>query len=240
MPPLVSEILNRFGQPVGGPVDGWTTRAAPPRTVMFGRYCRLEPLLADIHAAPLFEAYGAYSDESNWTYLPYGPFASAEDYAAFVRPMEASFDPVPFAILSREQETPLGVVAYLRVNPEHGSIEVGHVHYAPALKRTVAATEAMYLMMQRAFDELGYRRYEWKCDSRNAASRAAAERLGFRYEGTFRNAMVMKGRNRDTSWFSITAEQWPGVSSALRSWLDPSNFDAGRQNRSLSSFMEAK
>jgi RimJ/RimL family protein N-acetyltransferase len=194
--------------------------------------------VADVHAEALFEAYAGYADESNWTYLPYGPFASSEEYAQWVRPMEESFDPVPFAILMGEPETPVGVAAYLRVNTEHGSIEVGHVHYSPALSGTAAATEAMYLMMRRAFDELGYRRYEWKCDSRNAASRAAAERLGFRYEGTFRNAMVMKGRNRDTSWFSITRDEWPRVQSGLTSWLDPSNFDAGRQRRSLSAFME--
>jgi len=207
---------------------------------MLGRYCRLEPLVADRHAAPLFAAYGRRPDESNWTYLPYGPFESAEDYAAWVRPMEASFDPVPFAILEGAREAAVGVASYLRVNPEQGSIEVGHVHYSPALQRSAAATEAMYLMMYRAFEELGYRRYEWKCDSRNVPSRAAAERLGFRYEGTFRNAMVMKGRNRDTAWFSITGEEWPAVKSALTQWLEPSNFEAGQQKRPLRSFMAAK
>jgi RimJ/RimL family protein N-acetyltransferase len=235
----VSEIINRFGQPIGAPVDGWTKRVAPPRTPMHGRYCELEPLVADLHAAPLYEAYGEYPDESNWTYLPYGPFDSVEDFAAWVRPMETSFDPVPFAILAGDRKKPVGVASYLRVNPDQGSIEVGHVHYSPSLTGRVAATEAMYLMMHRAFEELGYRRYEWKCDSRNAASQAAATRLGFRYEGTFRNAMVMKGRNRDTAWFSITTEEWPSVKSALAGWLDPSNFDAGKQKQPLRSFMEA-
>ena len=204
---------------------------------MEGHYCKLAPLKAEAHAEALFEAYRQYPDGSNWTYLPYGPFDTAEAYAAWIRPKENSFDPVPFAILTGENETPAGVASYLRVFPERGSIEVGHIHYSPALKQTAAATEAMWLMMRRAFDELGYRRYEWKCDSRNAASCAAAERLGFRYEGTFRNAMVMKGRNRDTAWFSITREEWPGVDAALRGWLDPSNFDAGRQRAPLSRFL---
>jgi len=235
----VSERVNRFGQPIGAPVDAWCMRPPPPRTPMIGRYCRLEPLVADAHAASLFAAYGEYPTESNWTYLPYGPFDSVADYAAWIRPMEASLDPVPFAIVAGESAAAVGVASYLRVNPEQGSIEVGHVHYSPALQRTPSATEAMYLMMNRAFDELGYRRYEWKCDSRNASSRAAAERLGFSYEGTFRNALVMKGRNRDTAWFSITVEEWPRVKAALTAWLDPSNFERGRQKRSLGDFREA-
>lgn len=235
----MADHVNRFGQPIGPSVDAWCTRPPPPRTTMTGRYCRLERLVADVHAASLFAAYGEYEDESNWTYLPYGPFDSVDDYAAWIRPMEASFDPVPFAIVAGGSAAATGVTSYLRVNPEQGSIEVGHIHYSPALRRTPAATEAMYLMMRRAFDELGYRRYEWKCDSRNASSRAAAERLGFSYEGTFRNALVMKGRNRDTAWFSITVEEWPRVKAALTAWLDPSNFERGRQKRSLGDFREA-
>ncbi|HET9948325.1 MAG TPA: GNAT family protein, partial [Longimicrobiales bacterium] len=134
---------------------------------------------------------------------------------------------------------PAGLASYLRIAPEHGSIEVGHVHFGPALRRTPAATEAMYLMMRRAFDELGYRRYEWKCDALNAPSRRAAERLGFTYEGTFRQHIVYKGRNRDTAWYSILDAEWPRVRSALEAWLDPSNFDAeGRQRRRLEGLRE--
>lgn len=201
---------------------------------MVGAYCVLTPLVADLHAAALFDAYARNPNDANWTYLPYGPFRTVDELASWIRPMERSFDPVPFAILQGDvDKRPAGIASYLRVNPEHGSIEVGHIHYSPALQRTAAATEAMYLMMRRAFDELGYRRYEWKCDSLNAPSRAAAERLGFRFEGTFRNAMVMKGRNRDTAWFSITDEEWPSVKIAIEAWLDPSNFEQGRQRRSL-------
>lgn len=233
----MTRIVNRFGQPVGRPIEGWNERPAPPRTPMVGRYCRLEPLSADAHAKTLFDAYATNVDESNWTYLPYGPFETSDDLASWIRPKETSFDPVPFAILADGSRAASGVASYLRVDPPNGSIEVGHIHYAPALRKTAAATEAMYLMMRRAFEELGYRRYEWKCDSHNAASRAAAHRLGFRYEGTFRNAMVMKGRNRDTAWFSIVDEEWPCVKTALEAWLSASNLDGGRQRAPLRSFM---
>ncbi|MGB8224529.1 MAG: GNAT family protein [Polyangiales bacterium] len=205
---------------------------------MAGRLCRLEPLNAAKHAAGLHEAYAAHPDEGNWTYLPYGPFSSADEYSDWATSMQSLDDPIPFAILVGPAHQPAGVASYLRINPSHGSIEVGHLSYSPALQRTAAATEAMFLMMRRAFDELGYRRYEWKCDSRNAASWRAAERLGFRYEGTFRQAMVMKGRNRDTAWFSIIDKEWPGVRAALERWLDPSNFDdAGQQRQRLSAFL---
>ncbi len=227
-------IKNQFGQPIGAPFPDWETRPAPPKMPMQGRYCRVEPLSAQKHATALYDAYAAFPDARDWTYLPYGPFASPEQYAVWVESMQAGDDPLPFAIVSLPHERPVGVASYLRINPAHGTIEVGHLSYSPALQRTAAATEAMYLMMRRAFEELGYRRYEWKCDSRNAPSRRAAKRLGFRYEGVFRNALVMKGRNRDTAWFSITDEEWPGVRATLEQWLDPSNFDeAGGQRQPL-------
>jgi RimJ/RimL family protein N-acetyltransferase len=225
---------NEFGQPIGPPVLGWTARPRPDRTPMLGRLCRLEPLSAERHAAGLHEAYSADADARHWTYLPYGPFASVDEYATWVRSREASADPLFFAVLELPSERPVGVASYLRIDPAMGSIEVGHLRYSAALQRTPAATEAMYLMMRRAFDELGYRRYEWKCDSHNAPSRRAAERLGFRYEGTFRQAVVLKERNRDNAWFSIIDSEWPAVRSALESWLAPANFDAtGRQRRGL-------
>ncbi len=234
MPPRT----NALGQLIGDPVPGWKPRALPPRSELLGRCCRLEPLRADRHAGALHEAHAADRGGRNWTYLPYGPFASAEDYGAWIRSVEAGTDPLFFAIVDGESGRPLGAASYLRIDPAMGCLEVGHVSYAPALQRTTAATEAMYLMMRRAFDELGYRRYEWKCDSLNAASRAAAERLGFVYEGTFRQAVIAKGRNRDTAWYSVVDAEWPGVRSALESWLDPSNFDAdGRQRRPLGDWM---
>ncbi|MDO8614914.1 MAG: GNAT family protein [Dehalococcoidia bacterium] len=234
----VSQHTNSLGQPVGAPVPGWVARPRPSRSPMEGRLCRLEPLQASRHAAALHEAYSADRDGRNWTYLPYGPFASTEEYAAWVRSVERSEDPLFFAIVHLGSGRPAGVASYLRADPAMGCIEVGHLSYSPALQRTTAATEAMYLMMRRAFDELGYRRYEWKCNSLNAPSWNAAERLGFRYEGTFRQHWVQNGRNRDNAWFSILDGEWPTVRSALEAWLDPSNLgESGQQLRTLREFM---
>jgi RimJ/RimL family protein N-acetyltransferase len=233
----MAQRTNQLGQPIGEPVPNWTPRPRPPRTPMQGRLCRLDPLDAATHAAALHDAYAADRDARNWTYLPYGPFASAAEYAAWVESVQSRDDPVFFAIVDPATQQPIGVASYLRVDPAMGSIEVGHLSYAPALQRTPASTEAMYLMMRRVFDELGYRRYEWKCDSLNAPSVAAAKRLGFRFEGIFRQAVVMKGRNRDTSWFSIVDGEWPALRSAFEQWLDPSNFDAaGAQRQRLEAF----
>jgi len=233
-----SQHTNDLGQPVGPPLPAWVARPRPPRTPMVGRLCRLEQLQASRHAEALHEAHSADREGRNWTYLPYGPFASTEEYARWARLVETGEDPLFFAIVDLVSERPVGVASYLRIDPAMGSIEVGHLSYSPALQRTAAATEAMYLMMRRAFDELGYRRYEWKCNALNAPSWNAAERLGFRYEGIFRQAWVQNGRNRDNAWFSIIDGEWPAVRSALEGWLDPSNFDeSGRQRRALGEFM---
>jgi len=233
-----SEYTNQLGQPVGEPLPDWTARPRPSRTPMAGRLCRLEPLEASRHTEALYEAHALDAEGRNWTYLPYGPWASPEDLGVWMRSVEGSEDPLFFAIIDPATHRASGWASYLRINPEMGSIEVGHVAYSPALQRTPAGTEAMYLMMRRAFDELGYRRYEWKCNSLNAPSWNAAERLGFRYEGTFRQAWVQKGRNRDQAWFSIIDREWPAVRSALEGWLDPSNFDtAGEQRRQLGEFV---
>jgi RimJ/RimL family protein N-acetyltransferase len=201
---------------------------------MQGRLCRLEPLDVAKHAAALHEAHAADREGRNWTYLPYGPFASAAEYARWVEWAVAQGDPQFFAIVDGATGQPVGTASYLRIEPAMGVIEVGHLAFSPALQRRPAATEAMYLMMRRVFDELGYRRYEWKCDALNAPSRRAAERLGFRYEGTFRQAVVIKGRNRDTAWFSILDREWPALKVAFERWLDPANFDgAGAQRRRL-------
>jgi len=226
--------LNELGQPVGEPVPEWKPRLWPPRTVMEGQYCRLEPLDVEQHAESLFTANALDASGERWTYLPYGPWERLEDYRAWVAEMAAKDDPVFFAIVDRERGEATGVASYLRIDPANGAIEVGHLAYSPLLARTRAATEAMYLMMARAFDELGYRRYEWKCDSHNHPSRNAAARLGFWYEGTFRQAVVYKGRNRDHYWLSITDEEWPALKAGFERWLEPSNFDAeGRQRTRL-------
>jgi RimJ/RimL family protein N-acetyltransferase len=233
----VTDFRNPLGQPIGEPVPDWTPRRLPPLTPVEGRLCRLEPLDAEQHAATLHAAYGESPDEGSWTYLPYGPFDSVEAFAEWIRRMDASDKETLYAAVPIETGLALGVIGYLRLFPAEGSIEIGHVHFAQRLQRTIAATEAVYLMLRRAFDELGYRRCEWKCDSLNAASRKAAERFGFRYEGTFRQAMVMKGRNRDSAWFSIIDKEWPRVRNAFELWLEPANFDtAGRQRERLTAW----
>ena len=232
--------VNELGQPIGWPVAGWSARPAPPDDPMVGAHCRLERLDPGRHAADLHAAHLLDTDGRNWTYLPYGPFASLDDYRLWAEGVAGSGDPQFWAIIDARTQQAVGVASFLRVDRASGSIEVGHINYSPLLQRTAAATEAMYLMMRRAFDELGYRRYEWKCDSLNAPSRAAAARLGFTYEGTFRQAVIYKGRNRHSAWFSITDGEWPVVSAAFTAWLDPANIDDdGRQRRSLADLRSA-
>ena len=226
--------INPLGQPIGFPVSDWTPPPLPPRESMLGRFCRLEPLDVDRHAAGLFAANAADADGRTWTYLGYGPFDSLPAYRAWMTATCLGDDPMFFAIVDLASGEPAGVASYLRIAPASGSIEVGHVHFSPRLQRGPAATEAMVLMMARAFD-LGYRRYEWKCDALNARSRAAAERLGLSFEGIFRQATVTKGRNRDTAWYAAIDAEWPDLRTAFHLWLDPANFDAdGQQRRRLS------
>jgi RimJ/RimL family protein N-acetyltransferase len=203
---------------------------------MEGRYCRVEPVDPARDAADLHAAYQLDKEGRNWTYLPYGPFVRFEDYRDWLERAAASDDPFVHCIVERQSGRAVGVASYMRIDPAAGVIEVGGINYAPPLQRTPAATEAMYLMMRRVFDELGYRRYEWKCDALNAPSRAAAQRLGFQYEGMFRQATVYKARNRDTCWFSILDSEWPALKAAFERWLDPDNFDMqGHQKRNLAS-----
>ncbi len=224
-------VQNVYGQLIGLPVAGWTARRPPPRTPMVGRFCRIVPV-EGAHADALFDAYGKAADARDWTYLPLDPARDRDDYRSWIATMAANPDVLLHAIIVGER--PVGVAAFMRIDCVHGTIEVGSINYAPALQRTAAATEAMILMMRRVFDQLGYRRYEWKCDALNARSRAAAQRLGFCYEGTFRRAMVTKGRNRDTAWFSIIDSDWPAIRAAQDAWLAPGNFDNdGRQKQRL-------
>ncbi len=230
--------INKYGQPIGDALPNWTARSLPSRSAMLGRYCSLEALDADRHAADLYAANSLDSSGANWTYLAVGPYASFDAYAAWVRAASPGADPLFFAVIDAQSGKATGVASYLRIFPESGSIEVGSIHFSPLLQRTRAATEAMFLMMRRAFDELGYRRYEWKCDALNAPSRAAALRFGFSYEGLFRQALIYKGRNRDTAWFSIIDSEWPALKCAYERWLDPANFDAeGAQRVSLAALI---
>ena len=228
----MTDHVNALGQPVGAPVDITLPRPRPPRSPMRGFWCDVVPLDPDAHAAALYTAYSADTEGRIWTYLPQGPFADQAGFRAWMDAFCLSDDPLFHSILVEGQ--PLGVASLMRIDPANGVIEVGNINFAPALSRTRAATEAMYLLMSRAFDELGYRRYEWKCDALNAPSSRAAARLGFTYEGLFRQAIVYKGRNRDTAWFSILDSEWPRLKAGFEAWLDPSNFDAdGRQRHAL-------
>lgn len=219
--------------PIGFPLPDWRPPPRPPRTAMAGRTCIVEPLDVARHADELFAANALDRDGTGWTYLPYGPFADRDAYLAWMNATCLGDDPLFHAIVERATGRAVGVASYLRIDPAAGSIEVGHLRYSPLLQRSVASTEAMYLMMKRAF-ELGYRRYEWKCDALNAPSRAAAERLGFTFEGIFRQATVYKRRNRDTAWLSVLDVEWPRLEAAFQRWLDPANFDAaGRQRERL-------
>jgi RimJ/RimL family protein N-acetyltransferase len=233
--------INQHNQPIGRPVPGWTARPRPPRTPIEGNFCRIEILDPQKHAADLFAANRLDKDGRNWTYLGYGPFERIEDYRAWANAVAAADDPLFHTIIDRDTGKAVGVASLMRIEQASGVIETGHLNYSPLLQRKPAATEAMFLLMRRVFDELGYRRYEWKCDSLNAPSRGAAERLGFKYEGLFRQATIYKGRNRDTAWFSIIDGEWPALKRAYESWLSPSNFDAGgKQRRSLSDMITAE
>ena len=221
--------VNRYGQPIGDAVLNWNPPPHPAKDRISGSRCDLEPLDLEQHGDALYEA-NERGDGSNWTYLFAEPPGSRDEYLAYMRASFLGDDPLCFAIVDRTTRGAVGVASYLRIVPGHGVIEVGHINFSPALQRTPIATEAMYLMMRHVF-ELGYRRYEWKCDSLNAPSRAAAQRLGFSFEGVFRNAIVYKGRSRDTAWYSITDAEWPRVRAAFEQWLAPDNFDAHGSQR---------
>lgn len=225
----MSQIKNELD--IGFPVPGWKPCNAPPKSVMTGRYCQVEPIDVDKHSKQLHAANLEDSDGKNWTYLGVDAFTQESDYRHWIETFCLGSDPLFHAIVCDGKA--VGVASLMRIKPDMGVVEVGNINYSPLLQKTTAATEAMYLMMCRVFDELGYRRYEWKCDSLNAASRKAAERLGFQYEGTFRQALVYKGRNRDTAWYAMTDKDWPDIKAAFQRWLDPQNFEGGRQKERL-------
>lgn len=215
-------------------MDNWTQRPRPPRTPLEGRLVRLEPFDVGSHARHLFDAFSADVEGRLWDYMAYGPFPDLLSFVSHARRTMCGADPFFHAVVPKDTGRAVGVASYMRVTPDHGVIEVGHICYSPALQKTVAATEAMYLMARRAFDELGYRRYEWKCDNANEASKRAAQRLGFRFEGVFRKHMVVKGANRDTAWFAMTDDDWPRIRHGYETWLHPGNFDPdGRQRAPL-------
>ena len=220
-------------QPIGFALDDWKPPHRPPSDPMVGRFCRVELLDPDRHAAQLYDANALDTEGRIWTYLPYGPLETFEGYLGWMNDHCRDGDSLFHAIVDNTTRKAVGVASYVRITPASGSIEVGHINYSPLLQRTPAATEAMYLMMKRAF-ELGYRRYEWQCDALNAKSRAAALRLGLSFEGVFRQARVYKGRNRDTAWYAAIDQEWPALKDAFSRWLDPTNFDErGKQRTRL-------
>lgn len=227
--------MNAFGQPIGLPVDLPLPRPLPGHDVLRGEVASLEPM-TEAHADGFFEVF---TDPSGWTYLgeevPFRDLAHARDWTARKAP---SRDPLFYTVMVGGR--PVGFLSLLRIAPQAASIEVGFIHFSPALQGTRAATEVQYLLMRHVFEDLGYRRYEWKCDALNAPSRRAALRLGFTFEGIFRQALVYKGRNRDTAWYSMLDREWPALRGAYETWLAPANFDAdSRQRQSLSALTAA-
>lgn len=225
--------VNALGQPVGGSMSDWTPPPFPPHKPLAGRYCQLEPLSTQHHLKDLWSAQSEEPSEACWTYLTCGPFPSVDEFEKWCVDAASTSDPQFYAIVVGGRA--VGFVSYLRIKPDHGAIEVCHVYFSPRLTKTRAATEAIYLLADNAF-KLGYRRFEWKCDSFNYPSRSTAARLGFTFEGLFRQAMTYKGRDRDTMWFSIIDQDWRGgLEGAFERWLNPGNFDDdGKQRLRLS------
>ena len=221
----MSARLNSLGQEIGCVLPTWNTCPEPAKKTMVGAYCRLEPLDATCHGEDLWLAYSADTQDRIWTYLPYGPFTTQAELKQWLTSHSETQDPLFYAIVNTSSGKAVGIATYLRIQPAAGVIEVGHINYSPALQATTAATEAMYLMMKNAFN-LGYRRYEWKCDNLNSGSKKAAQRLGFSFDGLFKQAAVYKGRNRDTAWFSILDTHWPAIQAEYERWLATENFSA--------------
>lgn len=227
--------LNELGQTIGEALPDWTPPPRLTRTTLGGRYCRVEPLIAAQHAADLFAANALDANGAGWTYLGSGPFADFAAFQAWIEHASRREDAMFHAIVDLRTQKAVGSACYSHIDPANGVVEIGSLKFSPLMQRTPVSTESMYLMMKNAFD-LGYRRYEWKCDSLNAPSRRAAQRFGLSYEGTFRQLVVIKGRTRDTAWFSIIDSEWPAINEAFMRWLAPENFDAqGEQRVALSS-----
>jgi RimJ/RimL family protein N-acetyltransferase len=235
---IASAAHPQTGQPVGLPVKRTTPAPRPGPVTLKGRYGRLEKLTPE-HAADLWSAFAGHDEL--WTYIARdGPFNDAAAFSTFLTERAASQDPYAYAIIDTADRA-VGYVTLLRIVPEMRVIEVGHVLYSPTLQRTPLGTETQYLLARYIFETVGYRRYEWKCDALNAASRRAALRYGFVYEGTFRQYMIAKGRNRDNAWFSMLDSEWPDRKRSFERWLAPENFDSeGRQRISLAALNEQK
>jgi RimJ/RimL family protein N-acetyltransferase len=235
--------LNQYNQTLGEALPDWQPALLPgpiPEEINTqGRFCRLERLNPKEHTEALYQANAEANSPENWTYLPYGPFESIEEYSSWISQQAKNTDPKFYAIIDLRTQKAVGIASFLRMMPSAGSIEVGHLKFSPKMQRTPISTEAMYLMMKYAF-ELGYRRYEWKCNNFNEPSKRAALRLGFQFEGVFRQTQIVKGHNRDTAWFSVIDKEWPVIELAFQQWLAPQNFDTnGNQVERLSDIRES-
>lgn len=218
--------------------DQLDTRSAihPPRTRIEGKFIIIEPI-STAHADDLFFVVGGLENASLWTYMPLGPFESKPSFEAHISAITTSKDPVFYTLLDPANQKAIGYLGLMRIDLTNRVVEIGHIVFSPVLQRTIAATEVFYLIAKMVFEDLGFRRYEWKCNNLNVPSKNAASRLGFTFEGIFRQHMIVKGRNRDTAWYSIIDSEWPVVKNAFEKWLHPSNFDAqGNQRHSLASF----
>lgn len=225
--------INQYGQTVGDALPDWHGASVLQRTVLEGRYGRLEPLDPERHAGDLFDAYAQADDERDWTWLASSRPDSVEATFHWLSGKANDDALVPFTVVDIRADRAVGLVCFMAIEREHGSVEIGHVTWSPRMKNSVLGTEAVWLLLRYAF-ALGYRRVEWKCDSLNLASRRAAERLGFVFEGRFRQKIVRKGRNRDSDWLSMIDREWPECDRALQRWLAPENFDEhGRQRQTL-------
>lgn len=232
------ERTNHLGQPIGGPLNDWKLSLRPGRDPLKGRYCTVEPLDPAKHADSLYAALSADRTGASWTYMRYGPFGDFDEFMRWMSAYCLTEDPFFLAFVEPRTARALGMATYCSIQPVHGTIEIGHVNFSPAMQRTAMATEAMFLMARNAIRTLKARRYEWRLDSLNAPSHAAARRFGFRYEGTFRNASHYKGRNRDTAWYSITDREWADLEPGYERWLDHLDPETGKQTRPLCEFLQ--
>ncbi|WP_213133477.1 GNAT family N-acetyltransferase [Citrobacter sp. FP75] len=225
----MSSTFNEFQQPIGVGLPDWQGAQFPAAQQITGRYCKLERINAERHAQDLYEAYRDAPDSRDWTYLAAGPFATFDSMFAYLTKIEAQSDPLHYAVIDLASMKAVGTLALMRIDTSNGVIEVGWVTYSRRMQRSRLSTEVMSLMLKYVFEELGYRRFEWKCDALNVPSREAANRFGFSFEGIFRQAVVVHQRNRDTAWYSILDSEYPALQAAYKIWLDESNFDASGQ-----------
>ncbi len=223
---------NEYGQSLGPAMPEFAPRPAPARQIIEGRYCRLEPVSLSKHGQDLYQAHFSIDDDRFWTYLLSEKPKDRDECMAYVESLTNTTDPTHYAVVDQKTGKALGSLSLMRIDQHNGVVEIGHVNFSPLLQKTTQATEALYLLLNYVFKDLGYRRCEWKCDNFNQPSKIAATRFGFSFEGVFRQAIITKGRSRDTAWFAIIDQDWPELAQNYERWLAPSNFDAAGAQKS--------